>query len=165
MTDGPSPPAWFPSPGPDGPAGHDDGQPPAASPWAYGQAPGYGTPGYGTPRYGTPGYGAAPYGSPPPTYKVWAYIAAVGGVLFNLILGFPCGLVAANHARKCRRYWESGNQAAAISESRKALTWVIVSTVLDVLGIVLFIVLIRSGNSPSNFSGAVVAAANIKAQL
>jgi hypothetical protein len=160
MTDGPNPPAWFPSPDQDGPQGYDDGQPPAASPWAYGQASGYGTPGHGT-----PGYGAARYGSPPPTYKVWAYFAAAGGVLFNLILGLPCGLVAVNYARKVRRYWESGNQAAAASASRKALTWAIISTVLDLLGIVLFIVLIRSGNSPSNFSNAVVAAANIKAQL
>jgi hypothetical protein len=158
VTDGPSPPAWFPSPDPDGPAGFEGGQPPPASAWANGQA------GPEAPGYGTPGFAATPYGSPPPTYKAFAYIAAAGGVLFNLILGFPCGLAAVRHARRVRPYWESGNQPAAASASRKALTWAIVSTALDVLGILLLVLLISSSSS-SNFSNPSVVAASIKTQL
>jgi hypothetical protein len=131
MTVGPNPPAWFPSPDPDGPGG----------------------------------FGATPYGSPPPTYKVFAYIAAAGGVLFNLILGLPFGLIAIRHARKVRPSWESGNQPAAISESRKALTWSIVSAVLDVLGIFVLILVISGSSSPSNFSNPAAVAASIKTQL
>jgi hypothetical protein len=164
MTDGPNPPAWFPSPDPEGPAGNDGGQPPSAAPWAYGQ-PGPGAPGYGAAGFGTPGFGPTPYGSPPPTYKAFAYIAAAGGVLFNLILGFPFGLIAVRHARRVRPYWESGNQQAAASASRKALTWAIVSSALDVLGILLLLLVIGSSSSPSNFNNPSVVAASIKTQL
>jgi hypothetical protein len=155
MTDGPNPPPWF----PDGPAGLDGAPPPPASPWAYGQ------PGTQTPGYGAAGFGATSYGSPPPTYKVLAYIAAAGGVLFNLILGFPFGLIAMRHARRVRPYWESGNQKAAASESRKALTWSIASAVLDVIGIFLLILVISGSSSPSNFSNPAVVAASIKTEM
>jgi hypothetical protein len=164
MTEGPNPAAWFPSPDPDGPGGFNGGQPPPASPWAYGQ-PGPQAPGYASPGFGTPGFAATPYGSPPPTYKVFAYIAAAGGVLFNLILGLPFGLIAIRHARKVRPSWESGNQPAAVSESRKALTWSIVSAVLDVLGIFVLILVISGSSSPSNFSNPAAVAASIKTQL
>ena len=33
------------------------------------------------------GFGASAYGQAPPTYLIWARIAAAGGVLFNVILG------------------------------------------------------------------------------
>jgi hypothetical protein len=128
--------------------------------------PGYGQPGYAGPGNVTPGYGTAPYGKPPPTYLIWARIAAGGGVLFNLILGFPAGLIAASHGRKVRQHWDSGNQQAAVSASRKARTWAILSTALDVLGIVLFIVIVTQAATPqSNFSNPAVVAASIKAQL
>ncbi len=159
MTDGPNPPAWFPSPDQDGAAGYDGGQQSPASPWAYGQ------PGPEAPGYRAAGFGATPYGSPPPTYKVFAYLAAACGVLVSLILGFPCGLVAIRHARRVRPYWESGNQPAAAHESRKALTWAVVSTALDVLGLLLLLFVISSSSSPSNFSTPSVVAASIKTQL
>ena len=140
------------------------GQPGYGAP-GYGQ-PGYGAPGYGQPGYGQPGYGAGPYGPPPPSYLIWARIAAVGGVLFSLILGFPAALVAMNQARKVRPQWESGNQQAAVSASRKARTWAIVSTALDALGVVLLIVLIAgAAGSNSNFNNPAVVAASIKTQL
>lgn len=112
-------------------------------------------PGYG----GAPGYGYAPPGQPPPTYSAWAWIATIGGVLFSLILGFPSGLVALNYARKARRSWETGDQPAAASASRKARTWAIVSTALDVLGIVLLVVVIGSSGSSSGLGSSSVIAA------
>ncbi len=129
--------------------------------------PGYGwSPGYSAPGYMTPGYGASPYGTPPPTYLIWARIAAAGGVLFNLILGFPSGLVAMRHARQVRQHWDSGNQQAAFAASRKARIWAIVSTGFDVLGIIVLIVIIaQSASSTSNFNNPAVLAASIKAQL
>jgi hypothetical protein len=130
MSDGPAPGEWQ-----DDPAGRQQGS--GAHPAGPGQAwpagphgadpaqqvpPGYGQPRSAWPGYGTPGYGAGPFGKPPPTHLIWARIAAVGGVLFNLILGFPSGLIAARHARTVRQQWDSGNQQAAVTASRNART-------------------------------------------
>jgi hypothetical protein len=118
------------------------------------------------PGYGAPGYGAVPPGGPPRTHLNWARIAAVGGVLFDLILGLPAAMVAIRHARKVRPLWESGDQAGAVRESQKARTWAIVSTVLDGLGvIVLVLVIIGTVAASSNFSNPSVVAASIKTQL
>jgi len=152
MTDGPQEPlpdmgqGWSTAP---------DGQPPAY----------YGPPGPQGPGYAMPGYGVAPPGAPPPTHLIWARIAATGGVLFSLILGFPAALVALHHARKVRPNWETGNQQAALVESRKARTWSIVSTVLDALGLIVVILLVAGTASTSNFNTPSVVAASIKTQL
>jgi len=105
------------------------------------------------------------YGTPPPTYLVWARLAAIGGVLFNLILGFPSGMIATRYARMVRQQWDAGNQQAAITASRKARTWAVVSTVFDALGIVVAIVLITATATQSNFRDPAVVAASIKTQL
>ena len=68
-------------------------------------------PGQGASGYFPPGYGAVAYGKPPPTYLVWARIAAGGGVLFNLILGLPTALIAMQHGRKVRTQWEAQQPA------------------------------------------------------
>jgi hypothetical protein len=124
------------------------GQPPPSYPQpppGYGQ-PGYGQPGYGQPGgYFPPGYGAWPAGQEPPTYTAWIWIAAIVGVLFSLILGFPTAMIALSQARKVRPNWQTGNQQAAIKASRRARTWVIVSSILDVLGVALFALIIGSG--------------------
>lgn len=163
MNNGPAPGEWQQNPAEQQQGFGERGQP---------VPPGYGQPGYPAPGYVLPGFGAGPYGNagsygkPPPTHLIWARIAVAGGVLFNLILGFPAGLIAMQHARKVRSLWDTGNQQAAISASRKARTWAIVSTVLDVLGVVVFIVVITStASSKSNFSNPAVVAASIKAQL
>jgi Interferon-induced transmembrane protein len=122
-------------------------------------------PSYAAPGYGTPGYGMPPFGQPPPTYLVWARIAAVGGVLFNLLLGLPSALIAQHHGRQVRVHWEAGNQPGALRASRKARTWSIVATVLDALGIVLLVVLVGTAGSASNFSTPSVVAASIKTEL
>jgi hypothetical protein len=124
---------------------------------------GFGQPGPDPAGYATPGYGV-PVGQPPPTYLVWARIAAVGGVLFNLILGLPAALIAMRYGRQSRGHWQSGNPAAAVSESRKARTWAIVSTVLDLLGVVFLVVIIAASNTP-NFNNPAVVAASIKTQI
>jgi hypothetical protein len=127
------------------------------------------TPGAGDGTSFQPGYQAVgypmPYGQPPPSHLVWAWIAAVGGVIFNLLLGFPSAMVAIRHARRVRSTWESGDQQAALRESRKARTWAIVSTVLDVVGVILVIALIAGNASTQNFGTPSVAAASIKTQL
>jgi hypothetical protein len=126
---------------------------------------GNGQPWPGDPASGTPGYGTPPFGQPPPTHLVWARIAAVGGVLFNLILGLPSALIAMRHARRVRAHWEAGNYPAAVSESRKARTWSIVATAFDALGIVLLVVLIAASGSASNFNNPAAVAASIKTEL
>ncbi|HUC57355.1 MAG TPA: CD225/dispanin family protein [Streptosporangiaceae bacterium] len=123
-------------------------------------------PGFGQPGYPGTGYGVPAYGPPPPSYLIWARIAAVGGVLFNLILGLPAALVATSYARKVRQHWETGNAQAALSASKTARTWAIIATVLDVLGIVLLVVILtQSSSSGSNFNNPSVLAASIKTQL
>jgi hypothetical protein len=139
------------------------GPPPSGQP-EYAQA-GYGQPGYAAPGYGQPGYGAGSYGTPPPNYLIWARIAAAGGVLFSLILGFPSALVAMSYGRKVRPQWESGQQQAAAAASRKARTWAIVATALDALGVVLLIVIIAAAAGSSNFNNPAVVAASIKTKL
>ncbi|HEX2745399.1 MAG TPA: CD225/dispanin family protein [Streptosporangiaceae bacterium] len=140
------------------------GQPGYGQP-GYGQ-PGYGQPGYGQPGYGQPGYGMLPPGPAPSTYRVWGIIAAICGVLFNLILGLPAALIGRRHGQKVTELWASGNVQAAISASRKARTWLIVSTVLDVIGLLLFVAIItQTSSSQSNFNNPSVVAASIKTQI
>jgi hypothetical protein len=119
----------------------------------------------GAPGYLPPDPGLPPVGQRPPTYLIWARIAAVGGVLFSLILGLPSALIAQNHGRQVRVQWEAGNQQAALTASRKARTWSIVATVLDALGIVLIIVVVSSSGSTSNYNTPSVVAASIKTDL
>jgi Interferon-induced transmembrane protein len=163
-----------PEPAPMYPEGEYTGPPGQQAPPSYPQ-PGYGQPGYGQPGsdqggYFPPGYAAGPTGQPPATHLAWAWIAAVGGVLFSLILGLPTAIIALNHARKVRPNWQAGNVQAAITASRKARTWAIVSTILDILGIGVLVIVIgaahtTSSNSNSNFSNPAVVAASIKTQL
>ena len=127
--------------------------------------PSYGGPGFGMPTYSGPGYGPLPFGQPPPTYLIWARIAAVGGVLFNLILGLPSALVAMRLGRQVRVHWEAGDHLAAVSASRKARIWSIVATAFDALGIVLVVIVIAASGSVSNFNSPAAVAASIKTQL
>jgi hypothetical protein len=132
----------------DAPNGAGDNPQGFAAPPPYQGQPYPGGP-YGTAPGGA--YGSAPggaYGSAPsqlgrpPTYLGWAITAAVGGVLFSLILGLPTGLVATRYARKVRTAWDAGDQYEAARASKRALTWSIVSTCLDILGLILVFYLI-----------------------
>jgi hypothetical protein len=167
-----------PEPAPMFPEGQYGGSPGQQPPPSYPQPefgqPGYGQPGYGPGGYFPPGYAAGPAGQQPATHLAWAWTAAVGGVLFSLILGLPTALIALNHARKVRPSWQAGDLQAAITASRKARTWAIVSTILDVLGIGILVLVIgaahttgssSNSNSNSNFSNPAVVAASIKTQL
>jgi hypothetical protein len=140
---------------PAGGQGYDTGQASEVPP-AYPGQPGYAQPGYGQPDYPPPGYGQSPYGQPayaqpgygvpdqmPPTYRTWTVIASICGILFSLILGFPFALVSRRYGGKVRDLWASGDMQGAIAASRKARTWLIVSFVFDVLGLVLFIAVSR----------------------
>jgi hypothetical protein len=146
------------------------GEPPPGPP-----APGFGTPSYGAPSYGTPsysapgsgipGYGVPQYGKPPPTHLIWARLAAVGGVLFNLILGLPTAIVAMRHGRKVRELWEAGDQWGAVKASKKARNWAIASTALDGLGVIFLVVVIATSYTAATFNNPATVAASIKTQL
>ena len=119
---------------------------------------GYGAPppggGYGAPppggSYGVPpgfgGYGQ-PYGKPPSTYRAWAITAIVCGVLFSLIIGLPCGLVALSNSRRARSAWQVGDIQRAAKASKRAMIWAIVATIFDVLGLILVITLFSHGGT------------------
>jgi hypothetical protein len=101
-----------------------------------------------------------PPGPPPRTYRAWGIIAVICGVLFNLILGLPAALAGRRHSKKVTELWASGNVQAAIGASQKARTWLIASSVLDAIGLILFVVLItQTSSSQSNFSNPSVVAA------
>jgi hypothetical protein len=172
MSDG-----WTPADGPGDVAGQpQQDQPQQSLPPVYGQ-PGYGPAGYPQPGYPQPGYppgygmpaapgfGSAPFGVPPRTHLAWARIAGFGGVLFNLIIGFPAGLVAIRYARQVRPRWEAGDLQGAASSSRKARKWAIASTVFDVLGVLLLVLIISSQATPDNYNNPAVVAASLKTQL
>jgi hypothetical protein len=114
---------------------------------------------------GVPGTFGAPElsGSQPPAYLGWSIVAIIGGVLFNLILGAPAGFVARRYGRQVRVRWAAGDQPGATKASRSARTWAIVSTVLDALGLVVFVLIIVPGSSAqSNFHNPATVAASLK---
>jgi Interferon-induced transmembrane protein len=111
---------------------------------SYGHVPGaqqehQASPGYGQSAVGMPGH--VPPGSPPPVYPAWALAAGICGVLF-MFLGAPAAVIGGRYNHKVSELWADGHAQAAIGASRKARTWLIASTVLDVAGLILFIVVI-----------------------
>jgi hypothetical protein len=102
---------------------------------------------YGPP--GQPGFAQGPYGKPPSTHKPWAIACVVCGVLFSIIIGLPCGLVALYNARRVQPAWLAGDQHAAARASRRAMIWAIASTVFDVIGLIVVIGLVSHGGSSS----------------
>lgn len=121
-------------------------------PQEYGTPPGYGTP---PPYQGPPapqpypgGYGTpAPQFGQPASYLPWAVTAAIGGVLFSLILGLPSAIVATRYSRKVKTAWAMGDQQGAMTASKRALTWCVVATALDVLGLILVFFVLPHLNS------------------
>jgi len=115
-------------------------QPMPPSPDQYGTYGSYGS--YGS--YGTPPGG---YGKPPPSYRAWAITCIVCGVLFSIIIGLPCALVALHYSRKVPTSWAAGDQQGAAKASRRAMIWAIVATVFEVLGLIFVISLISHGGT------------------
>jgi Interferon-induced transmembrane protein len=131
----PPPPGGYGAPPPEG--GY--GAPPPGGYAAYPSGGGYGQPGYG-------GYGQ-PMGKPPSTYRAWAITAIVCGVLFSLIIGLPCGLVALSNSRRVQSAWQMGDMQRAAKASKRALIWAIVATVFDALGLILVVTLFSHGGA------------------
>ena len=148
---------------PEGPGGGQPMPPPDPYGTAGGQPspPGqYGTYGQPTPpppdqngtygSYGSYGsYGTPPggYGKPPPSYRAWAITCIVCGVLFSIIIGLPCALVALHYSRKVQPSWTAGDQQGAAKASRRAMIWAIVATVFEALGLIFVISLISHGGT------------------
>jgi hypothetical protein len=124
------------------------------APGQYGQYGQYGAPGpYGavgpyTP--GQPGFAQGPYGKPPATYRPWAIACVVCGVLFSIIIGMPCGLISLYYSRRVQPAWVAGHQQRASQASRRAMVWAIVSTVFDVLGLIVVISLVSHGSGSAS---------------
>jgi hypothetical protein len=143
QAEGQTPPGQYGAPGQYGTPGQygDPGQ--------YGQPPWpYGAPGpYGT---GQPGYAQGPYGKPPATHRPWAITCIVCGVLFSIIIGMPCGLVALYYSRRVQPAWMAGDQQRAAQASRRAMIWAIASTVFDVLGLIVVFSLFSHGSGSTS---------------
>lgn len=131
----PPPPGGYGAPPPEG--GY--AAPPPGGYAAYPSGGGYGQPGYG-------GYGQA-MGKPPSTYRAWAITAVVCGVLFSLIIGLPCGLVALSNSRRVQSAWQMGDMQRAAKASKRARIWAIAATVFDALGLILVITLFSHGGA------------------
>lgn len=128
-----------------------------APPGQYGAPPGrydapplqYGAVGpYGAP--GQPGFAQGPYGKPPATYRPWAITCIVCGVLFSIIIGMPCGLISLYYSRRVQPAWMAGNQQRASEASRRAMIWAIVSTLFDLLGLIVVISLFSRGSGSAS---------------
>jgi Interferon-induced transmembrane protein/Collagen triple helix repeat (20 copies) len=138
-----------PSPGQNGAPG------PYGAPGQYGDPGQYGAPGpygavgpYGAP--GQPGFAQGPYGKPPATYKPWAITCIVCGVLFSIIIGMPCGLIALYYSRRVQPAWISGHQPRAAQASRRAMIWAIASTLFDLLGLIVVVSLLSHGSGSAS---------------
>lgn len=132
-----------PSPGQNGAAGQ------YGAPGQYGDPGQYGAPGpYGAP--GQPGFAQGPYGKPPATYKPWAIACIVCGVLFSIIIGMPCGLISLYYSRRVQPAWMAGQQQRASEASRRAMIWAIVSTLFDLLGLIVVISLFSHGSGSAS---------------
>jgi hypothetical protein len=136
--DQPSGQAWNPAEGQPPPGQH-------SAPGQYGQAPGqYGqAPG----QYGVP---PSPYGMAPSTYRAWAITCIVCGILFNVPVGLPCGVAALRNSRRVQSAWAAGDQQGAVKASKRAMTWAIVATVVDVIGLIFFINLVSHGSTATS---------------
>jgi hypothetical protein len=121
-----------------------------AQPPGYGQAPGYGAPppgygppppGYGAPPPGygpMPGYGPAGYGMPgppPQNYLVWA-------ILTTIFCCLPAGIVSIVFAAQVNGKWMSGDFQGAVSSSKNARTWAIVSAIAGPAVAVIWIIIV-----------------------
>jgi hypothetical protein len=129
-----------------------EGQPPPGQNGAAGQYPAPGPyPAAGPyPVPGQPGFAQGPYGKPPATYKPWAIACVVCGVLFSIIIGMPCGLIALYYSRRVQPAWVGGNQLRASQASRRALIWAIASTLFDLLGFIVVISLVSHGSGSAS---------------
>ncbi|WP_207400807.1 CD225/dispanin family protein [Actinomadura roseirufa] len=86
------------------------------------------------------GYGGAP---PPPTHLVWA-------ILTTIFCCLPAGIVSIVFAAQVNSKWMSGDHAGAISASRNARIWAIVSAAVTAVLVViylLFVLVIASSSS------------------
>jgi hypothetical protein len=114
-------------------------------------------------QVGPPGQIAAPttYGTPPPAYRGWATAAIICGALFNTILGLPAALLARRQSGRVWTLWQAGDQQGAMKASRSARLWVILSTALSGLGVVVLVLVIAqtvtTSQSPFNSPSAVAA--------
>jgi hypothetical protein len=111
--------------------------------WQYGATGPYGAP-------GQPGFAQGPYGRPPAAYKPWAIACIVCGVLFSIIIGMPCGLVALYYSRRVQPAWMAGYQQRASQASRRAMMWAIASTLFDLLGFIVVISLVSHGSGSAS---------------
>jgi hypothetical protein len=136
---------------------------------SYGDNPG-GEQGYDTgqgfgapPSYlDQPGYGQQ--GSTPPTYRAWWIAAVICGFLFNVILGVPTAVIGRRYSTEVPQLLANGDVEAAVKASRKARAWLIASSVFDVLGIILVVLVIIAHMSGPNYDNPSVVAASIKTE-
>jgi Interferon-induced transmembrane protein len=99
-----------------------------------------------SPQYGAP----AQYGAPPPSYRGWAITSIVLGVIFFGLIGLILGIIATVQSGRVRSRWTSGDPEGAARASRITKTLCIVTTVLEVIGLLLIIVVIASHGSTSS---------------
>jgi hypothetical protein len=120
------------------------GNPP---PDPYGQPGQYGQyPTSGSAQYGEP----AQYGAPPPNYRGWAITSIVLGVIFFGLIGLILGIIATVQSGKVNQRFTSGDLNGAARASRTTRTLCIVTTVLEVIGLLLIIIVIASHGSTTS---------------
>jgi hypothetical protein len=133
--------------GPVDPAPSDQSAEPGYIPGPpFGQPPGYGQPAsYGQQPPGPQPYGSTPYGSPaapPPTNLTLA--------LVSLLFCWPASIVAIIYASQVKSKWLRGDQQGAMTASKRARTWAIVSVVVGILVIIYWYTVVRPAAGTSS---------------
>jgi hypothetical protein len=125
----------------DQPGGY--GQPASGQPGAYGQPGGYGQPAP-YPQGGYGGYGSAEKNN----LAVWSLVLAIVGFFVCSIFTSIPGIVLGSKAKQAVARGEANN--GSLANAGYITSWVV--TVLQVLGIILFIILIATGVVATEFS-------------
>lgn len=123
-------------------------QPGLPVPYGTSPEPGYGSYGqYGQHGHGQYGYGSpsapwygVPAGDPPPSYLAWSIVTTAVGVLVCFFLAMPAGIVSIVLAAQVQGKWLRGDQEGAIRASRNARIWAIVSTALNGLVLMFYVI-------------------------
>ena len=96
------------------------------------------------PQYYDPyGSGYGVYQEPVPDYRTWAIAAVVGGILFSTFIGTPLAIVALRKSRRVRQLQSVGNRPEALRASKSTRSWALAATIVECLGVLLFIYLIH----------------------
>jgi hypothetical protein len=83
----------------------------------------------------------------PPNYRAWAITGMVVAVLLISIPGIAVGAYALHCSNQVATRWQARDPEGAEKYSDRARGWLIALTVLDALGVIVFLIILNNGAS------------------